>query len=82
MDFVSNPDLAETVLDITFHYHLAAARKMTSLGVDMLWIGDDVGAQDRMIISPQTWRRFLKPRLATFIAEVKALNPKLKVAYH
>jgi len=82
MDFVSNPDLAETVLDIPFHYHLAAARKMTSLGVDMLWIGDDVGAQDSMIISPRTWRRFLKPRLATFIAEVKALNPKLKVAYH
>jgi uroporphyrinogen decarboxylase len=82
MDFVLNPDLAEAILDIPFHYHLAVAKRLTSLGIDMLWVGDDVGAQDRMILSPQTWRRFLKPRLATFIAEVKALNPRLKVAYH
>lgn len=82
MDFVLNPDLADAILDIPFRYHLSAAKRMTSLGIDMLWIGDDVGAQDSMIISPQTWRRFLKPRLATFIAEVKTLNPKLKVAYH
>ena len=82
MDFVLNPGLADAILDIPFHYHLSAAQRLTSLGIDMLWIGDDVGAQDSMIISPQTWRRFLKPRLATFISEVKSINPKLKVAYH
>jgi uroporphyrinogen decarboxylase len=82
MDFVLNPNLADAILDIPFRYHLSAAKKLTLLGIDMLWIGDDVGAQDSMIISPQTWRRFLKPRLATFISEVKAVNPKLKVAYH
>jgi uroporphyrinogen-III decarboxylase len=48
----------------------------------MLWLGDDVGGQNGMIMSPRTWRQFLKPRLATFIAEVKAFNPKLLVAYH
>jgi uroporphyrinogen-III decarboxylase len=52
------------------------------MGVDMIWVGDDVGGQTGMMISPATWRRFLKPRLATFIAEIKALNPALKVAYH
>ena len=82
MDFLQNPELAEAVLDIPFRYHLSAAKTLTALGIDMLWIGDDVGGQDGMIISPQVWRRFLKPRLAAFIAEVKALNPKLKVAYH
>jgi uroporphyrinogen-III decarboxylase len=52
------------------------------MGVDMIWVGDDVGAQGAMMISPQYWRRFLKPRMATFISEIKALNPQLKVAYH
>lgn len=81
-DFVLNPDLAERLLDIPYHYHLVAARKLTEMGVDMIWIGDDVGAQKAMLISPKMWRKFLKPRMANFIAELKAINPQLKVAYH
>jgi uroporphyrinogen-III decarboxylase len=52
------------------------------MGVDMLWLGDDVGMQNAMLISPKMWRRFLKPRMANFIAELKAINPDVKVAYH
>jgi uroporphyrinogen decarboxylase len=81
-DFALNPDLAERLLDIPYHYHLTAAKKLTQMGVDMIWIGDDVGAQNNMIISPKMWRRFLKPRMASFIAELKAINPRVKVAYH
>jgi uroporphyrinogen decarboxylase len=82
MDMVENPDLAERILDIPFHYHLAAARRLVELGVDMIWTGDDVGSQKGMMMSPATWRRFLKPRMARFIAELKAINPKVKIAYH
>ena len=28
------------------------------------------------------WRKFLKPRMAKIISEVKAINPQVKVAYH
>jgi len=35
-----------------------------------------------MMISPAAWRTFLKPRLAEFIAQLKRLNPNLKVIYH
>jgi uroporphyrinogen-III decarboxylase len=28
------------------------------------------------------WRRFLKPRMANLISEIKSINPHLKVAYH
>ena len=35
-----------------------------------------------MLISPKMWRKFLKPRMANFISEIKSLNPQLKVAYH
>lgn len=81
-DFVEDPDLAEAVLDIPYHYHLAAAKKLVKMGVDMVWTGDDVGAQHQMIISPRMWRKFFKPRMANFIAELKAINPAVKVAYH
>jgi uroporphyrinogen decarboxylase len=82
IDFATHPDLTERILDIPYHYHLACAKRLVELGVDMIWIGDDVGTQHAMLISPAHWRRFLKPRMATFIAELKSINPDLKVAYH
>lgn len=82
MDFALDPDIAERILDIPYHYHLAAAKKLVQIGVDMVWTGDDVGGQNAMIISPACWRKFLKPRMANFIAELKAINPRVKVAYH
>jgi len=82
VDFVTDPDLTETILDIPYHYHLTAAKKLVEMGVDMIWIGDDVGMQTGMLISPRTWRRFFKPRMASFIAELKSINPQVKVAYH
>jgi uroporphyrinogen decarboxylase len=81
-DFALNPDIADAVLDIPYQYHLEAAKKLTRMGVDMIWTGDDVGGQHAMIISPKMWRRYLKPRMANFIAELKAINPQVKVAYH
>lgn|ERR1039458_277242 len=82
VDFVADPDLAEAILDIPFRYHLAAAKRLVELGVDMIWTGDDIGGQSAMIISPAMWRRFLKPRMAQFIAELKRISPRVKVAYH
>jgi len=35
-----------------------------------------------MLISPGMWRKFFKPRMASFIGQLKAINPQLKIAYH
>ncbi len=82
MDLAANPDVANYLLDLTYQYHLAVTQKLVRLGVDMIWLGDDVGAQRGMLMSPAMWRRYLKPRMAHLIAAVKAINPQLKVAYH
>ena len=82
IDFAEDPPLADAILDIPFRYHLAAAKRLVELGVDMIWTGDDVGMQHGMMISPNAWRRFLKPRMAEFIATLKAVNPEVKIAYH
>ncbi|MGA3218109.1 MAG: uroporphyrinogen decarboxylase family protein [Acidimicrobiales bacterium] len=82
IDFIEDPDLADAILDIPYQYHLAAAETLAGMGVDMIWLGDDVGQQQGMLISPRHWRRFLKPRLANIINRVKSVNPALKVAYH
>lgn len=82
MDLAVNPELAGRILDIPYHYHLTAAKRLVEMGVDMIWTGDDVGSQHRMLISPAMWRKTLKPRMANLIAELKAINPNVKVAYH
>jgi uroporphyrinogen decarboxylase len=82
VDLALKPDLIDRLFDIPYNYHLTAAKKLVELGVDMIWIGDDIGAQHNMLIAPQTWRRFLKPRLATFISTLKSIDPAVKVAYH
>src|SRR5512140_2782359 len=82
VDFVTDPDLAEVILEIPYQYHLAAAKKLVEMVVDMIWTGDDVGMQTGMLIAPRTWRKFFKPRMAAFIACLKAINPQVKVAYH
>jgi uroporphyrinogen-III decarboxylase len=82
LDMATDPDLTDHILDIPFQYHLTAAKKLVELGVDMVWTGDDMGAQHKMMISPRMWRKYFKPRMATFISELKAINPNVKVAYH
>ncbi len=82
MDLIENPELAKRIMDIPHDYHLAAAKKLVEMGVDMIWLGDDVGTQSGMVMSPSMWRSILKPRLAEFICTLKEINPDLKVAYH
>ncbi len=81
-DLIARPELLERLLDIPYRYHLTAAKRLVEMGVDMIWLGDDVGGQKNMLISPHHWRKFLKPRMANIISEVKQINPNLKVAYH
>ena len=81
-DFIEDPDLADAILDIPYRYHLAAAETLVRMGVDMIWLGDDVGHQHGMFISPRHWRRFLKPRMAHIIERLKTINPGVKIAYH
>ena len=52
------------------------------MGVDAIWVGDDVGAQNAMAISPESWRRIFKPMWAEYFGELKRLNPRIKIAYH
>ena len=81
-DFLVNPDLVERILDIPDSYHRTAAKRLVRMGADMIWTGDDMGGQNAMVISPEMWRRFFKPRMARFISECKTINPAVKIAYH
>jgi len=82
IDMMENEEVANYILDIPFKFHLEAAKRLTRMGADVIWLGDDVGTQRGMFISPQLWRKYLKPRMARICEELKGINPNLKIAYH
>jgi len=82
MDMAADPGMACRVLDIPFSYHKIVTQRLVRLGVDMIWLGDDVGGQNAMLMSPRMWRQYFKPRMAELIVSLRAINPQIKIAYH
>jgi len=81
-DFVLNPCKVHTILDEISENFAQVASKLASFDIDLLILGDDVGAQKAMIMSPEIWRTFLKPRLASIINAVKKVKAGRFVFYH
>lgn len=82
MDMYINPELTEHILTETANYHKRVACNMARMGADMIWLGDDMGTQNSLMIDPEMWRFFLKPKMASIIKAIKKINPNIKVAYH
>ncbi len=82
VDFYQNPEFAEYLLDKITDMNSVIGARMAEAGVDMLRYGDDVGTQKALMMSPEIWRRFLKPRLARQIAAAKKINPNIHIWYH
>jgi len=52
----------------------------SAIGVNGVLLGEDMGMQDRLMMSPDTWRHIFKPHYARFIAKAHSL--KLDVLMH
>ena len=82
MDIVNNKDFVHELMDKIMEFPLVAGEKLISQGVDIIYLGDDVAMQTGMMISPASWREFLKPRYARLISEFKKVRKDIKIAYH
>lgn len=82
MDFVDNPDFAETLLDRITAKRVIQARQFAELHPDVIMFGDDVASQRGMLMSIAMWRKWLKPRLAQVIAAAKQTDPEVLIFYH
>jgi uroporphyrinogen decarboxylase len=82
MDMVANQEFATCLLDKVGELSISNCVFMAECGVDVILTGDDVGMQDRMLMSPKMWRKWLKPRYAELISRVKNANPEALVFHH
>ncbi|MBM3882062.1 MAG: hypothetical protein FJ387_20470 [Verrucomicrobia bacterium] len=81
-DLLTAPDLAHALLERTAWFQRHAAEQFARAGVDIVITGDDVAGQGGLLMRRETWREFLKPRLAATVAAVKAVRPECRVFYH
>jgi uroporphyrinogen decarboxylase len=78
LDFVLNPRLVEYIMDRVVELKMAFwERALAEVGeyVDVVMEADDVAGQDRMLISPHTFRTVLKPRYARLFSFIKDQTP-------
>jgi len=77
MDTVAEPDFYEEMLDKLTDLYLAFVEYTVDLPVDAIMFGDDWGDQRGVIIGPERWRRFFKPRWAKIYQAVHASGKKV-----
>ena len=82
LDFQLNPDFASYLLDRVTDVRRSMARFYAANDVDVLILGDDVSMQTGMMMSPATWRKWFKGRMALIIEEALAVKPGLPIFYH
>ena len=84
MNMAMIPDFAEALL----RKNLSLCKQLmgnflTAIGknIDMIKIGDDLGTQERLMISPKMYRKILKPIHAELIAHIKQFTDA-KIFFH
>lgn len=71
MSMVACPDELEEFLDRNCDYFCHLIDIALEYDIDAIYFGDDWGQQKGLIMGPDHWRRFIKPRMARMYAKVK-----------
>ncbi len=72
MDLHLNPQFVHDLLDNILKFLLGNVSQLAELGVDGIFLSDDYGHQHSLLMSPDHWREFIKPRLRKLFARIKA----------
>ncbi len=82
-DLLLNPPLACWLMDKVLEYLLERMERVLSSAegeLTMFELNDDVGGQNALLVSPEHWRKYIKPRLKEQVELCKKYG--VKVQYH
>ena len=78
----SGDPIAAYILDAVTERAVTRARAYARAGVDILYLGDDIGMQKAPMMSLELYCKWLKPRLKQVIDAARAIRPGILVKYH
>lgn len=82
IDMACEDPVADILLDKLCDFTTSVACTAAKMGVDWIWLGDDMGTQQSMLMSPDMWRRYFKPRMKRIIDAIHEVSPGMIIAYH
>ncbi len=82
MDMAFEDPKAVYHLDRVTALAVARAEAYARAGCDCIYLGDDIGMQERIMMSREMYRTWLLPRLLRVTAAIKAINPDCIILYH
>ncbi len=71
-DAIAEPDFYDELLGRLAELYLAFVEACADLPIDAIMFGDDWGDQRGVILGPERWRRFVKPRWAKLYEAARA----------
>jgi len=74
IDFAEDAPELQQMIDIVLAYNVGETTRLLREDPDMLWCGDDLGIQIALPISPEQWRRYLKPCYAKLYGMARAIG--------
>jgi len=71
MDFIEHPAFVNELFNAIGNWNLTQIDKALTYDIDALYFGDDWGQQRGLQMSPETWRKFIKPVLKRMYGRVR-----------
>jgi uroporphyrinogen decarboxylase len=82
VDLIQEPEFLQPCLDTVSDHKAQIVARYAESGVDVIWTGDDLGSETRMLMAPETWRKHLKSCVRKIVDAAKSVNPEILVAFH
>ncbi len=82
-DLVVNPMIADAILERIWRFDYGIIRRILEECrglVDLVYVAEDLGTQNSLLMSPRTFRRFLKPRMTKLIEMIHGYG--VRVFHH
>lgn len=72
IDFVSDPDMADAVIQLSVDYHVELVKRSVKAGADIILLGDDYAYKTGLIMSKDHFQRFILPGLSKVVETIKS----------
>lgn len=82
VDMSCEPEIAAWILDKVTEQSIIRARSFANAGVDIIYLGDDIGMQHGPMMSRTMYQTWIKPRLKKVVDAIREINPEIIIFYH
>lgn len=82
IDLILNEEIAHAICENITRIRIRQARLYAKAGVDIIRLGDDIVSQQGLMMSPEVYDTFFKPRLKKIIRAAKEENPDVIIFMH